>query len=237
MIFPVGHVPWCYISLHRKRIAARVHKTRPDETSERLMDDLTRQLIKREAAKLSPALFEHLDEAIASAAGLPFSRERFPHAHAFHTRAVLRDALEREDLPEGWTVTGNTRSTGQTFLTNRDLGTTLRLLSESRVTTNGVPHAGRTRARRTQWAQLSFFGHEGMSHRQLLLLMDTRADEPALRIVHPLEAGKYKGKVACDFLVDMIREFDDVGNATFDTAEEYIDFFADIDDEEARGDV
>ncbi|PZE39735.1 hypothetical protein [Curtobacterium sp. MCPF17_031] len=201
------------------------------------MDEFTRQLIQREASSLSPSLFGCLDEAVASAAGLPYPRDRFPHAHAMHVRAVFRGALEHEELPEGWTVTGNTRSTGQTFLTNVQYGTTLRLLSESRVTMNGVPHAGTSRARRAQWAQFAFFGAEEVArrHRDLLLLMDTRAEEPSLRIVHPIEEGKYKGKVACDFLVSMIREFDDVGNAVFDTEEEHLDFFANVEGEDEAG--
>jgi hypothetical protein len=203
-----------------------------------LLDELTRRLFNREAGCLGPVLYELLDDAIASTLALPFPRDRFPHAHAAHLRASLRVSLERETLPEGWAAAGNTRRAGQTFLENTTLGASLRLLSESRVTTNGVPHAGHSRARRAVWSQLSFFGRENVADRTMLLLLDWYREEPTFRIVHPVEPGRYKGKVACDYGVEMIREIDELGNARFDTADDSDgDFFANIEEEETGLDV
>lgn len=200
------------------------------------MDELTRQILNREAKLLAPTLYEALDGAVADAKTIRFSEREQPHLHSAWRRAAFRETLKAEGLPGDWEVGGNSRQSGQTILVLEHAGIRLRLLSESSVTTNGVPHAGSTAARRHEWrtvtVPLSMFGGEAAPSRNLLLLMNTRSDTPTLRIVRTTEEGRFQGKVACDYRLVMHRDVDTLGNTTFDTTEDDINFYANIDREE-----
>lgn len=198
-----------------------------------MVTELTRRLMIREGAKLAPPLYEHLDLAvIETRRALRLPERKYPHLHAYHRRALLREGLERETLPDGWKVEGNSRLGGQTILANRELGATLRFLSESSVTANGVPHAGHTQARRERWwapaTPLVPFEDDG----HMLLLMNVHG-EPSLRIVHPIEPGRYNGYVACDFGLQLLRAEHSVADV-FVGDEEHTDFFIKIDAEESN---
>jgi hypothetical protein len=199
-----------------------------------MLSDVTRQMFVREAARLAPVLYDCLDHSSTAVHTLPYSELRFPHAFAFHRRALFREALESVGgLPGGWLVSGNTRQAGQTILRQPDLGSSLRVLSESSVTTNGVPHAGSNAARRAEWGSVMLFPTPIVEDRDLLLLMNPKVTEPTLRIVHTTDPGRFKGTVPCDFAVAMLRSVDDFGDASFDTAEDFVDFFATLEDEES----
>lgn len=197
-----------------------------------MVTELTRRLMIREGAKLAPTLYEHLDVAVVETRrALRLPERKYPHLHAYHRRAVLREGLEREMLPDGWKVDGNSRLGGQTILSNRELGASLRFLSESSVTANGVPHAGHSQARREQWyvPAAPLFPREDDRH--MLLLMGLHG-EPSLRIVHPIEPGRYNGYVACDFGIQLLRSEHTVAGE-FVGDEEHTEFFVTIDAEES----
>lgn len=205
------------------------------------MDEVTRRLLTREAMALAPTLYEALDDAVAEARGLRFPESKQPHLHSALRRAAFRENLEARGVPEGWTVGGNPRQSGQTILHLDGAGITLRVLSESTVTTNGVPHAGLNASRREEWRTVSMplpiFG-EGISEvasRALLLLMNSRSKEPTLRIVRTVSEGQYRGTVQCDYSLAMTRTIDVLGHATFDTKEDD-NFYATLEQEES-GDV
>ena len=202
------------------------------------MDEITRRLLTREAMALAPALYEALDDAVAEARALRFAERKQPHLHSALRRAAFRDNLEVRGMPAGWSVGGNSRQSGQTILQLEGAGITLRVLSESTVTTNGVPHAGLNGSRRAEWRTVSvplpIFG-DGVSEvasRALLLLMNSRSDEPTLRIVRTVSEGQYRGSVQCDYSLSMTRLIDGFGHATFDTKEED-NFYAVLEQEES----
>ncbi|WP_146076159.1 hypothetical protein [Rathayibacter rathayi] len=202
------------------------------------MDEITRGLLTREAMALAPVLYEALDDAVAEARGLRFAESKQPHLHSALRRAAFRDNLEVRGVPGGWTVGGNPRQSGQTILHLDGAGITLRVLSESTVTTNGVPHAGLNASRREEWhtvsVPMSIF-EEWMPEvpsRALLLLMNSRSEEPTLRIVRTVAEGQYRGTVPCDYSLAMKRIKDALGHATFDTKEDD-NFYATLEQEES----
>lgn len=202
------------------------------------MDEITRRLLTREAMALAPSLYEALDDAVSEARTLRFPESRQPHLHSAYRRAAFRDNLEIRGMPDGWSVGGNSRQSGQTMLHLEGAGITLRVLSESTVTTNGVPHAGSNASRRAEWRSVSvplaIFG-EGTpeaASRSLLLLMNSRAAEPTLRIVRTVSEGHYRGTVPCDYSLAMTRTIDTFGHATFETSEDD-NFYASLEQEES----
>jgi hypothetical protein len=201
-----------------------------DSNLNHMIDDVTRRLFIREAAALSQVLYEHLDLAvIETREKVRFPPAKEPHAHAFYRRAALRDGLEAEPLPGGWIVSGNSRMGSQIILRHLDYGASLRFLSESRVTSNGVPHAGLTQARRQAWAPpRPLFAMPGVpaGHRDLLLLTDTTTAQPSMRIVRPIEPGRYSGNVACDFGIVLLRDTAAMSQAAFVGADEEDDLFS-----------
>ena len=195
-----------------------------------MVDDVTRRFFIREAGTLSPVLYENLDLAvIETRERVRFPATKEPHAHAFYRRAALRDGLEAEPLPGGWIVGGNSRMGSQIILRNPEHGASLRVLSESRVTSNGVPHAGATQARRDAWyappRPLFSMPPTPTTHRDLLLLTDTTGSLPTMRIVHPVEPGRYNGTVTCDFALSLLRDTAAMMNSAFAGADEEEDFF------------
>lgn len=208
-----------------------------------MVTELTRRIVIREGSLLAGLLYEHLDAAEAQTFQMlrgRLSEDKAPLAYAHVRRGLLRVGLASEGLPGGWEVRGNPRLGGQILLVHQDLGATLRVLSESRVTRNGVPHAGATAARQAAWYQplrpmFTGLNFDESDHLHLLLLMNLRGDLPAWRIVHPIEPGKYKGSVDCDLSVNLVRDTDSTAGR-FEADDEDVDFFrADIDEE--SGDV
>jgi hypothetical protein len=70
------------------------------------------------------------------------------------------------------------------------------------------------------------FGSDGemLPDRALLLLVNTRATDPAMRIVHTTAPGKFKGKVPCDFEVRLLRDVGAMPERFF-SSDEYSDLF------------
>ncbi|WP_438354002.1 hypothetical protein [Microbacterium sp. CJ88] len=200
-----------------------------------MLDDVTRRIIIREGALLSSTLYEHFDSAVAETrAKVRFPENQEPHAHAFYRRAAFRANLSMAPLPNEWIIDGNSRLGGQLILRHPDLGASLRVLSESKVTKDGVPHAGTSRARRAAWSAIPMFRLHGESdaHRNFLLLTNSRSEPSAMRIVHTVDPGEYKGTVTCDFDVPVLRD-EAAMAATFEGADEHENFFeVDIDAEE-----
>lgn len=208
-----------------------------------MVTELTRRIVIREGSLLAAPLYEHLDAADAQTSQMlrgRLSEDKAPLAYAHVRRGLLRVGLASEELPGGWELRGNPRLGGQILLVHQDQGATLRVLSESRVTRNGVPHAGTTAARRAAWYQplrpmFTGLNFDESDHLHMLLLMNLRGDIPAWRIVHPIEPGKYNGSVDCDLAVNLIRDTDSAAGR-FEADDEDIDFFrADVNEE--TGDV
>ena len=195
--------------------------------------DFTLELIRREGNALAPVLYEHIDAADALRAqrleGL--SHSKHPLAHAQVRRAVLREGLDEASLPNGWIVSGNTAQS-QIILRQPDLNMEMRLLAETRINPGRVPHAGHTSARQALWTPPLFTLESDT--RRLLLLMDFHSSLPGLRIVRPVEQGRYGKTVQCDLAIDLLRNVDIV-TGTFLGDEVEVDFFASVfqDQEEA----
>lgn len=189
-----------------------------------MLDDVTRQFFTRHGRLLSVPLYEALDEAVThTSVHLRHPRDSHPHLHALHIRADLRAHLEITPLPEGWEVGGNSRATEQIYLHHRESASDLRLLSESTVNPGGTPHAGHTYARQMQWS-VANTNDALLSDRSMLLLVDTRSQMSTLRIVHPVERGKYKGRVLCDFESKMLRDISAMPER-FEASDEYSNLF------------
>ncbi len=193
-----------------------------------MLDDVTRQFFTQQGRLLSPVLYDALDLAIGETKRkITHAREQHPHLHALSVRADLRAGLTAETLPDGWKVAGNSRRSEQIFLQHPDSASSLRVLSESTVTTNGVPHAGHTRARRAAWSAPTaplFVEPTLIADRDLLLLLRAWSGEPSMRIVHTVQSGQYKGNVPCDFEVPLLRDVAAMPER-FEGSDEYEDLF------------
>lgn len=192
-----------------------------------MLDDVTRQFFTQQGRLLSPILYEALDFAIADTKRkITHARGEHPHLHALSVRADLRAGLAQESLPAGWQIGGNSRRSEQIFLQHPASASSLRVLSESTVTTNGVPHAGLTRARKTAWsARAALFAAPTLfADRDLLLLLNVWSGEPVMRIVHTVQSGQYKGNVPCDFEVPLLRDITAMPER-FEGSDEYEDLF------------
>lgn len=201
------------------------------------MDDVTRQLLIREGQKLSSPVYEALDAACAETMkDLKFSGHDHPHLHGLYRRAAFRTNLASGDLPEGWRVGGNSRQSEQLILEHSDHNATLRVLAESTVTANGVPHAGSNGARREAWSvQVPLFNLTGSNaRRDLLLLCRVNLPEPTVRLVRTVSPGKYKGVVECDFGLPLMRDGSAVYHGVFPGDSEEVDLFSvEIESEES----
>lgn len=203
-----------------------------------MVDDVTQRLVREQAALLSTPLLDLMAPAMARAERRFRGREQYPHFVASARRIEFREGMARAELPKGWRVGGNPRMSAQTTLLHADHGFELRLLSESTVNPNGVPHAGTTRARQELWSpQTSLPGLAGgrepaaVDRRDFLLLCDFPGQ--ALRIVRTVEPGKYRGAVRCDFQVPLA---EDVAPASFVGDEEEINLFTvHLDEEQGLG--
>jgi hypothetical protein len=181
-----------------------------------MSNDEAKTVIEAQAEALGPAL--HAGTAVAlSAAGQRMrglDHGRYPHLLPLTMRVEFREHLEREGLPNGWLVGGDSRAMGQLLLQQPDLGIEMRFVKERRRSyPGGVPHAGKNGARRQRWAQdplnLDIPGapNDLLSPVNLLLCWDfashEKLDEFRLRIVHTLAPGSYGAAVPCDLILDV----------------------------------
>jgi len=199
---------------------------RRDATLHNMLDDVTRQFFTGQGRTLSPSLYDALDIAIADTRrNIKHSRDDHPHLHALSVRADLRAALNGSELPDGWQLSGNPRRSEQMFLQHPTSASSLRVLSESTVTTNGIPHAGHTQARQAAWGGRALFADPTLfADRDLLLLLNIWSEEPSMRIVHTIRSGRYRGNVPCDFQVPILRDISAMPER-FEGSDEYEDLF------------
>ncbi|WP_146079274.1 hypothetical protein [Rathayibacter sp. AY1A4] len=196
-----------------------------------MIDDVTRRILAREGNLLSRPLFDGIESAVAqtTSALRKLSERDYPHLFASSKRAYFREALLGTGLPSGWTVTGSPKMNGQIILMHADLGTTLRVLAESRVTTNGVPHAGRTLAQQDAWTavQVPLFTlpSDVRIDRRFLLLGAFESLEPSLRIVRPVAPGRYRGTVPCDYNLVLQQAAESWEDRSFGGSDEEEDLF------------
>jgi len=174
--------------------------------------------------------------------GLPY--ERYPHLLPLTMRAEFREYLERESIPGGWSVGGDSRAMGQLLLQHAELGLEMRFVKERRRSyPGGIPVAGKNAARRARWTQPPLDLHIPGASRtvidpvNLLLCWDFAArktlDEFRLRIVHTLAPGTYGSAVPCDLILDVENGGTIFTHLAFAGADEDEDFFRlDISEEE-----
>lgn len=152
-------------------------------------------------------------------------------AFSMQFRAHARTLFEEEGcLPPGWEIRGQAHRMAQTILIEPTSGTSLRLLKESRVTSNGVPHAGPNPARTSTWCQPPLDGlsidapsKEGV---ECLLLWNFDDNALSLRVVHPLSEGQLGGPTPYDFCIYLKHSTPEISkDSTFDTTEETNFFF------------
>ena len=172
-----------------------------------------KETLESHVAALGPSLYETMSTATAkvvkSVSDIP--HHKYPHVRPALTRTHWRQELEANPLPLGWTVAGNTRLNGQTFLYHPHLNARMRILKERRNTTpGGIPTAGYSPTRQQYWsAPLPGLddSHPAFNPTNLLLCWDYASNENLedfqLRVVHTLEPGRFGEAVKCDFMVDI----------------------------------
>lgn len=172
-------------------------------------------------AELAEPLFNAFADAAVTAEDFMAPRRRSGNNYAWLESGVIRvdvrEHLVEEGLPDGWELAGKPELSGQLILASPLQALEIRVLKESRVTKNGVPHAGRNRGRRAKWSnpwQKTLFeavgldagrGLEAMEHNELLLLWNYDVEVGfSLRLVHPIEPGMYKGTVRYDYSSELV---------------------------------
>lgn len=172
-----------------------------------------REIIQLEANRLGPTLHAGVSTALAGArmrnAGL--QHRKYPHLIPTHLRVELREYLELNPLPSGWTMGGDARKMGQLLFHHPELSMELRFLKERRRTYPlGVPPAGNNKTRREVWTDVPFEGLHVVRPKgkpvQLLLLWDFLEgdlDRFTLRVVHTVAPGIYGKPVPCDLILDV----------------------------------
>lgn len=173
-----------------------------------------RGVIETQAQVLGPVLHAGMAVSLTASGGRRrgLSHEKYPHLLPGLLRCELREYLEREGVPTGWEITGDSRKMGQLKLEQPQYGLELRFLKERRrAYPGGVPVAGASRARRGKWINQELDLRipqvlPRVSPTSLLLLwdfVDSNVDQFTLRIVHTLEAGVYGRSVPCDLILDV----------------------------------
>lgn len=178
-------------------------------------DDI-RRVIEVQAEALGSLLHEGVATALTAshvrARGL--SHERYPHFMSLAMRAEMREYLEANAIPNGWTVGGDPRKMGQLLLGHPALDMEMRCLKERRRTYPGrAPTAGGSEKPVRYWSEDPLdlklpepSDPEDAGPVRLLLLWDFRDQAPdqfTLRIVHTLALGVYGRPVPCDLIVDV----------------------------------
>jgi hypothetical protein len=181
-----------------------------------MSNDDARAAIEAQAQALGPVLHAGMAVSLTRAGQrMPgLAHDRYPHLLPLTTRAEFREFLEREAIPNRWTVGGDSRAMGQLLLQQADLGMEMRFVKERRRSyPGGVPTAGKNHARRQRWAQDPLdFDIPGapksvINSVKLLLCWDFASrgtlDQFRLRIVHTLAPGTYGAAVPCDLILDV----------------------------------
>lgn len=201
--------------------------------------------LHRELMTLTEPLHEALATAAHDAVGyLP----GYKHAGdmGFLRSGIMRLGV-REHLAnagiDGWDLDGNPNKMGQLKFVNSGGDLVLRFLKDGRPPARTIPNAGHTGARRAFWRNTPMLdlGPEALFeapplHKLLLLWSPNDDGTFAVRAVRPLEPGKYSGRIAIDFSMDLAptrTAFEDLRFVGEDHDEELI---IDIDaDEESSG--
>jgi len=181
-----------------------------------MSNDEARRVIQAQAEALGPTLHAGMAVSLAAAGqrmrGL--AHDRYPHLLPLTMRAEFREHLEREGVPNGWALGGDSRAMGQLLLQHSELGLEMRFVKERRRSyPGGVPTAGKNSARRQRWTQdpldflISGAPLSVINPLNRLLCWDFASggnlDEFRLRIVHTLEPGTYGAAVPCDLILDV----------------------------------
>jgi hypothetical protein len=193
------------------------------------------------------ALTEPLHEALATAAEdasrhLPAYRNagNMSFLHSGIMRLGVREHLSSVGL-EGWSLGGNPNRMGQLqFSNNRDL--VLRFLKDGRPPARTVPHAGHNGSRRAFWRNTpmldlgidSLFDAPPL-HKLLLLWSPDEDGTFNVRAVRPLEPGKYSGRIAIDFSMDLAPTRTAFEELKFVGEDHDEDLMIDIDKDEESG--
>ncbi|GAB4987821.1 hypothetical protein MAHJHV61_33110 [Mycobacterium avium subsp. hominissuis] len=154
-------------------------------------------------------------------------------------RGLVYRELERVEL-SGWVLGGEHARNGEVHLCSRDGTMTIRVLREAPDQT--IPAAGHNRRRRAYYANVLPYGLDlwGSAHHSLLLLWGEPdpADDFTVRLVRPLEPGKYRKSGRADLDIDLPRSKTDFMALKFEVYdEEYEQPGFQIADEEFGGDA
>lgn len=160
------------------------------------------------------------------------------------SRARIREYWEAELPATGWSIGGNVRLMGQTFLVCPDRKVLLRLLKENgAVHPGGVPIAGRNQARRRSWAQdpvpgLELEAQEPAAIKAVECLFlwdyDVSDGQPIIsaRVVHTTGPGHYGIRVPIDMSFQIKPSGTIFDQMRFAGSEEREDLFPNIDQRE-----
>lgn len=194
-------------------------------------------------------LTEPLHEALATAAqdadtNLPGykSAGNMSFLRSGITRLGVREHLSLIGL-DGWSLGGNPNRMGQLQFANSSGDLVLRFLKDGRPPARTIPHAGHTAARRAFWRNTpmldlgidSLFDAPPL-HKLLLLWSPGEDGTFNVRAVRPLEPGKYSGRIAIDFSMDLAPTRTAFEELKFVGEDHDEDLIIDIDkDEESSG--
>jgi hypothetical protein len=197
-----------------------------------------RPFITQEAGVLSGTLTEGMATAMgqARADSRRYPHKKFPHAMPMLLRCGMRMELEKQPLPAGWKLAGDSRLMGQLMLSHPELAIDLRFLKERRRTYSGsVPAAGRNPARRRAWSGDIAFPFEVEStepERTTILWVWDFVGEPhdedtgfTQRLVHTIAPGTYGRAVPCDLSLDLLPGGGIFDRLEFAGGEDSTDFF------------
>lgn len=205
--------------------------------------------IKQMVVELQPILVEAVAHgAVKSKLAINgIDSKKHPYLHPMALRANFRTYLDSMELPNGWYLAGDTKKMGQTLIVNENYQ--LRFLKERKRTyPGGIPPAGRNAARRAYYRQYQpkipgLSDLEGLAgghtRENLVLAWDyvnvDSVDEISLRLVRPIEPGKFGEAVPIDLVVPLDTMPD---QWEFIGGEEELDMFkVDISEEGAEHDA
>ena len=193
-------------------------------------------------------LTEPLHEALATAAhdaGTHIPAYKNAGNMSFLRSGIMRLGV-REHLStigvEGWSLSGNPNMMGQLQFVNSTGDLVLRFLKDGRPPAPAVPHAGHNHARRAFWRNTPMLdlGIDSLFHtppiHKLLLLWSPGEDGTFnVRAVRPLEPGKYSGRMAIDFTMELAPTRTAFEKLKFVGEDHDEDLIIDIDKDEESG--
>lgn len=206
------------------------------------------ELALRLHAELMP-LTEPLHEALTTASDRA-SAHMPPYKNAGNMsflrsgmmRLGVREHLSHAGVP-GWTLGGNPNLMGQLQFKNGSGDLALRFLKDGRPPARSIPNAGHNVARRAYWRNtpmldlgLDTLFDVPLVHKLLLLWSPGEDGTFNVRVVRPLEPGKYTGRIAIDFSLDLAPTRTAFEELKFIGEDHEEDLIIDIDkDEESDG--